>query len=173
MIWTSHSDRRELGPLPISPQRTYPGWTTRTSIRKPEEWSTKIKRMRAENGTNSTLNMEKKNVCLKMCNELDKQSSDGECFLAEIVSQCHRSLGILLYALSAELVLKNKSNFRKRFYGNWRNKYFLTPSHLEVSRNRWRSDHQLQEGIWWTGAGWRNLWLCFTHDELQKKVLLV
>ena len=59
-----------------------------------------------------------KNVCLKMCRELDKQSSDGECFLAEIVSQCHRSLGIILYALSAELVLKNKSNFRKRFYEN-------------------------------------------------------
>ena len=60
MIWTSHSDRRELGPLPTSPQRTCPGWTTRTSIGKPEEWSTKIKGMRAENGRNSTLNMEKK-----------------------------------------------------------------------------------------------------------------
>ena len=50
-----------------------------------------------------------------MCHELDKQSSDGECFLAGIVSQCQRSLCIKFYALSAELVLKNKSNFKKDF----------------------------------------------------------
>ena len=50
MIWTLYSDRGELGPLPTSPQRTCPGWTTRTSIGKPKEWSTKTNRMRADWG---------------------------------------------------------------------------------------------------------------------------
>ena len=69
MIWTSYSDQGELGPLPTSPHRTCPGWTTRTRIGKPKEWSTKIKGMRAENGTYSTL-IGEKNVCLRMLNHL-------------------------------------------------------------------------------------------------------
>ena len=43
-----------------------------------------ICRMRAENGTNSTLNMEKK-MCLKMRHELGNPFPDGECFLAEMI----------------------------------------------------------------------------------------
>ena len=48
MIWTSYSDRGELGPLPTSPQRTCPGWRTRTRIGKPKEWSTEEWKMRAD-----------------------------------------------------------------------------------------------------------------------------
>ena len=40
--------------------------------------------MRAENGKNSTLNMEKK-ICLKMRHELGNPFSEGECFLAEMI----------------------------------------------------------------------------------------
>ena len=42
---------------------------------------------------------------LKMCHELGKPFPDGECFLAENnqKGQCHRSLGIYFYVLSADL----------------------------------------------------------------------
>ena len=48
MIWTSYSDRGELGPMPTSPQRIGPGWRTRTHIGKPEEWSTEDRELRAK-----------------------------------------------------------------------------------------------------------------------------
>ena len=41
--------------------------------------------------------------------------SDGECFIAEMLRQSHRSLGTKFYVLSAELVLKINQILEKDF----------------------------------------------------------
>ena len=94
--WAIYTDWGKLGTIPTSPQKISLGWKTRTRTGELEEWSTKTRRMRAENGTYSTL-IGEKNVGLRMLNHLLRKEStisDDECFLVEMLRQSHRSLGL-------------------------------------------------------------------------------
>ena len=55
----------------------------------------------------------RKNVCLKMRHELGNPFPDGECFLAEMLRQSHRSLGIMKYGFSLESALQNTTKMNK------------------------------------------------------------